>query len=113
MVRINSMKFGEITIDNKVYYSDMVVWWNGRIEYRTKSHTFEVEEFSRIAAKKPEIVIVGTGIEGIVRISDDVDALAKEMKIEIFSDLSPKATEMFNAFQNEGKKVVAVIHATC
>ncbi|MBN2042354.1 MAG: hypothetical protein JW754_00950 [Candidatus Aenigmarchaeota archaeon] len=113
MVKINSMKFGEITIDNKTYYSDMTVWWDGRIEYREKSHVFGVEEFSKIAAKNPEMVVIGTGVEGVVNVSEDMEALANEKNIQVFVDTSPKAIEMFNAFQNEGKKVVAVIHSTC
>lgn len=113
MVKIDSMKFGEITIDGKVYYSDMTVWWDGRTEYREKSHSLDTEEFSKIAARKPEIVVVGTGTDGVLKISDATKSLAEEMGIELFSDLSPKAIEMFNAFQKEGKKVVAIIHATC
>ena len=113
MVKINSMKFGEIMIDNKTYYSDMIVWWDGRVEYREKSHIFGVNELSKIASKNIEMVVVGTGTEGILKIEEDVESVAEEMNIQVFVDTSPKAIEMFNAFQNEGKKVVAVIHATC
>lgn len=113
MVEVTNVRFGEIEIDGKVYYSDMIVWWGGRIEYRTKSHEFGMSEFLKLAEKKPEMIIIGTGIDGMCRVLPEVDQAAKDKGIEIFKEVSPKAAEMFNAFLADGKKAVAVLHATC
>ena len=113
MVKINSVKFGEIEIDKKVYYSDMIVWWDGKIEYREKSHELGMSEFLKLLERKPEIMIIGTGIEGICKILEEVEQTAKDKGVEIFKEVSPKAAEMFNAFVADKKRVVAVLHSTC
>ena len=113
MVRVDSVRFGEITIDGKIYYSDMIVWWDGKIEYRKKSHEFGMGEFLRLLERKPEIIVIGTGMSGICRVLEEVEQAAEDKGIEIFKELSPKAGEMFNAFVSDKRRVVAVLHSTC
>jgi hypothetical protein len=113
MVKINSTKFGEITINGKIYYSDMIVWWDGKKEYREKSHVFDIEEFQRLAERKPEIIVIGAGHSSAVKVPPEVEDTAEMRKISIYVENSPKAIELFNAFVAEKKKVVAVIHTTC
>jgi hypothetical protein len=112
MVKVDSVKFGEIKIDNKVHYSDLIVWWDGKIEYREKSHTFGINEFLKIMEKKPEIIVIGTGISGTCKVLEEVEQVAKDKNVEIFKELSHKAAEIFNAFADEKKRVVAVLHST-
>lgn len=113
MVKIDSMKFGEIRVDGKTYYSDLTIWWDGHVEMRDKSHTFGADEFLGIASKKPEVIVVGTGTDGVLRIEEEVGQLASRKGIKIYDEISPKAVDLFNAFLAEGKRVVGVIHATC
>ena len=113
MVKITAVRFGEVEIDGKVFFSDMVVWWNGKSEYREKRHVFGMSQFLALAEKKPEIIVIGTGMNGIVGITEEVVQAAEDKNIEIFKELSPKAAEMFNGFIADGKKAVALIHSTC
>ena len=59
MVVIDSAEFGELKIDGKIYYSDMIVWWTGEKEFRPKSKIFDMKEFRKMLEKKPEIIVVG------------------------------------------------------
>jgi hypothetical protein len=113
MVKITSVSFGEVEINGKTYFSDMIVWWDGKIEFRTKSHTFGMSEFLKLAEKKPEIIVIGVGMNNMCRILDEVKQAAEDKKIEIYQELSPKAAKMFNGFIADRKKAVAVIHSTC
>jgi len=113
MVKIDSTIFGEITIDGKVYYSDMTVWWDGKMEYRDKNHIIDTGEFLSIAKSKPEIIVIGTGQEGILKLGPGVSDLAEERNIEIYAEKTPKAIKMFNAFISDKKKAVCVVHVTC
>ena len=113
MVKITSVKFGEVEIDGKTYFSDMVVWWNGKFQYKTKSHEFGMSEFLKLAEKEPEIVVIGTGMNGMCSVLDEVRQTAEDKGIEIYQELSPKAAKMFNGFVADGKHAVAVIHSTC
>ena len=113
MVEITGVRFGEIEIDKKIYYSDMIVWWDGKVEFRTKSHVFDINEFLKISEKKPELIVIGTGISGIIRIEEEVLQVAEEKGIDIYTEISEKAADMFNAFIADKKRVVAVLHSTC
>lgn len=113
MVEVTDVRFGEIKIDKKIYYSDMIVWWDGKIEYRTKSHVFGMDGLLKLLQRKPEIIVVGTGMSGICKVLEEVEQVAKEKGVEIFQELSPKAAEMFNGFVADRKRVVAVLHSTC
>ncbi len=113
MVDIDSISFGEIVIDGKTYYSDMTVWWDGRLDFRKKSHVFDINEFTALLKRKPEVIVVGTGQQGILKIPPEVKRYAEQKKVKLFIDISPKAVDIFNAMVADNKKVVAVMHITC
>ena len=113
MVRIDSVKFGEIAVDGKTYFSDLTVWWDDKVEFRDKNHEIGMSEFLKVMEKKPEIIVVGTGMDGICKVLPEVEQAAQDKGVEIFKELSPKAAEMFNAFLSDGKKVVGILHSTC
>lgn len=113
MVKIDSTSFGEISINGKTYYSDMVVWWDGKLEYRPKSHGIGVEEMASLLKRKPGAVVIGTGQHGAVKLLPKAEELARQAGVEIFQETSPKAAEIFNGLVAQKKKAVAVIHTTC
>lgn len=113
MVEITNVKFGEIEIDKKIYYSDMIVWWDGKVEFRMKSHVFDISDFVKLLEHDPEIVVMGTGMNGVCKVTEEVEELAEKKDVRIYKELSPKAAEMFNAFVADKKRVVAVLHSTC
>ena len=113
MVKVDSMVFGEIKVDGKTYYSDIVLWWDGRVELRPKSHEFTIDEFVHLLKRSPESVVIGTGTDGVMEIAEEVMQVAEDKKIKVFVDKSPNAAEVFNGQAMQGKKVVAVLHATC
>lgn len=113
MVKIDYVKFGELKVDGHVFYSDMIVWWDGEKEFVEKSHVLDFMIFSKLLRKKPDSIVVGTGQQGMVRISDDVKTICKEKGIRLFVDTSEKAVDVYNGLIATGKKAVAFIHTTC
>jgi hypothetical protein len=113
MVKITNVKFGEIEIDKKIYYSDMIIWWDGKVEFRMKSHVLDISDFVKLLEHDPEIVVVGTGMNGICKVNEEVEELAERKGVRIYKEITPKAAEMFNGFVADRKRVVAVLHATC
>ena len=112
-VKIDGTKFGEITINGKPYDSDMTVYWDGRLAYRGKDHIIELGEFMKILKSEPEILVIGAGQNGIVKVSEVVAEWAKNKKVDIYSEATPKAIDIFNAFVSQGKKAVGIFHVTC
>lgn len=113
MVRIDGTSFGEVVVDGKTYYSDMIVWWDGKVEYRGKSHRLDMSEFLNLLRRKPEAIVVGRGQSGTVKILPEVFQTADDKGIDIFHDNSPKAVKIFNGLVADKKRAVALIHTTC
>ncbi len=113
MVRIDSVKFGEITINGKTYYSDVVVFWDGKVMLREKSHILGIDEFVHILSRNPDSVVIGTGINGIVKVAPEVTQTAENKGIKLFADKTENAVDIFNGLIKDGKKAAAVIHTTC
>ena len=113
MSLIESVGFGEIKVKGKTYYSDVVIDWEGNIELRKKSHVFDINEFARLLERKPEIIVIGTGFSGCVKIPEEVIEVSKEKGVKLFPEQTEKAMDVFNAFISEKRKAIAVIHTTC
>ena len=112
MALIDSVKFGEIRIDGKDYYSDVLVWWDGKVELVVKTHQFGMSELINLLKKEPEVIVLGTGMEGCVEVLEEVQMEAEDRKLMLFVENTAKALEIFNAFVNEGKKAAAFMHVT-
>lgn len=109
---IQAIDYGEIEVNGETYYSDVLVWWDGRVEYKEKKHIFSMEDFLKMAEKKPKVIILGVGLEGSMRVPEKVQELAEQINIELFVEKSARAVQMFNAFHSEGKRVAAYIHVS-
>jgi hypothetical protein len=113
MVEINSVKFGEVTVDHRTYYSDVIIWWDGRVEYRSKKHVFDLDELLKLMKRKPDAIVIGTGINGGMRITPEVSEMAETEKFRFHVALSPDAMDIFNGLVLQKKKPVTLIHTTC
>lgn len=108
---INSTSFGSITIDNKTYNHDIWIFADKTIQRRNRNHEFTLEEFNIIAKANPEIVIIGTGQYGVVKINEEVIKAAKEKNIELMCNKTPIAIKKFNELKD--KRIAAALHTTC
>jgi len=115
MVKINSTEFGSITIDGETYRNDVVISWDGTVkEIRTSlRHVFGEPELKDILIKMPELIVIGTGDSGLLRVSEEVKRKCKQNAIELVYDISKKAIVKFNENVAKGKRVIAFIHVTC
>jgi hypothetical protein len=114
-IKINSIEFGSITINNKKYNSDVIVSYKGSVQRVNTQlrHLISRREFNLMLAEEPEIIVIGTGIEGDMQVSLEVQKLAEQKKIQLLTFLSSEAVKRFNQLYESGKKVVAFIHTTC
>lgn len=113
MVKFDNAYFGSVIIDGKKYEYDVVVSWDGEILERAKAHTFSKAELLDILQKEPEVIVVGTGQSGLVKIDKDAEIEAKIQGVELVAKTTQQAIEEFNKLVKIKKKAVAVIHVTC
>jgi len=114
-MKINSYSFGSITIDNKIYQKDIVVF-HKKVRpnwIRIKGHTLELADIKEVIDYNPETLIIGTGAyESMTVPSSTKDALSKR-KIKLITEDTKKACALFNEYIKNNSKTVGAFHLTC
>lgn len=94
--KIDSTKFGSITIDGSDIEHDVLIRLSGEIKKRKKklskavygtSHTISLEEAEYIFEKGAERLIIGSGHNGMVKLSKKASEYFKKEVVRV--DLSP------------------------
>ena len=112
MPRIDNAYFGSISIDGRKYDSDLIISWDGEVTEKDRRHNISKVELVDILMKNPEVVIVGTGFAGNVKIDPDAEIFAKIEGVELLTLPTQKAVQEFNKLSKR-KKTVAILHITC
>ncbi len=109
--------FGSIVINGKKYTSDVIVFPERVIDdwWRKEGHRIYVDDLKEIlnCEPKPEMLVVGTGYYGIVKISPEVETILKSQKIELVTQPTKKACQTFNKLLKSSRRVVGAFHLTC
>ena len=111
---IDSYDFGRIVINGKSYNNDLIVfpakiregWW------RKEGHRLQVEDLKDISEAKPEVLVVGTGYSGMMRIPPETKKYIESEGIELIAQKTAEACKTFNRLV-KSRKVVAALHITC
>ncbi len=112
-MKIEKYRFGEITVDGKVYNHDVVlVGGEVRRWVRKESHNVLWEEVSPLLDFEPEVIIVGTGSGGVMGVSPEIVSKLRERGVEVIVERTGRAVEIYNKISKE-KRVAAVLHLTC
>ena len=114
MPNIQHYEFGKIIIDNKIYTSDVIIYPD-RIDsnwYRKQGHILLIEDIKEVIAYKPETIIVGTGIYGVMLVMNETKKFIKNNNIELIVLTTDEAVYEYNKI-SKTTKVVACLHLTC
>ena len=104
-----------MTVSGKEYHNDLIVfpdsvlskWW------RVDGHSLAIEDLKEVIDYKPNILVVGKGAAGIMRVPSLTEETLKKHKIKIISKKSGEAYKVFNEYIEKGEKVVGAFHLTC
>jgi hypothetical protein len=112
---IDSYRFGLMVIEGKKFSNDCIVtennvygnWW------RKKGHELAVEDIKEVIEReKPEVVVIGKGKYGLMKIPEETERFLQDLGIEIKSSNTDEAVKMYNELCKK-KKVVGCFHLTC
>jgi len=116
---IEATEFGSITVDGTTYDHDVVIRLSGKVEKRRKRLSKEEYGTSHIVSKAEakfvfedgcELLIVGAGQHGNVRLSREASEYFDKKRCRVILQPTPEAISTFN--QSPGKKI-ALMHVTC
>ena len=111
-MRIDATEFGAVTIDAKTYEHDVIIRLSGKVEKRRKrlskekygtSHIVSKEEAKFVFEDGCEVLIVGAGQDGNVRLSPEASAYFDKKRCRVILQPTPEAIESFN--RSRDKKI--------
>ena len=111
---INDYRFGHIVIDGEEYTSDVKIFPDG-VEgdwWREMGHELVIADIEDILAAHPQVLIIGTGSAGVMRVPENTKKVIQENGIELIIERTGDACKIYNQL-NKTKIVVAALHLTC
>jgi hypothetical protein len=113
-MKINNYSFGSITINGKTYNSDVIVYpdkvkanW-----LRKEGHSLCIDDIKEVLDAKPEVIIVGCGASGVLKVLAKTKLAIEEKGIELIILPTDEAVKRYNEIA-EKKLVIACLHLTC
>jgi hypothetical protein len=112
---ITDFSFGRIVVEGRTCSSDIKIvlgklvtdWW------RRSGHSVEMDDVQDILASDPEILVIGRGQPGFMRVSKSLKQRLERNNIQLIEEPTSEAVRTFNSYYSEGKKVAGGFHVSC
>ena len=112
--QIESYRFGHLVVDGHTYDGDLILlpdrvvagWW------RREGHALHTEDLEIVFDAYPEVLIVGLGANGLMRVTDEASQALQSAGIELIAQPTEDACRTYNALRQQ-RPVAAALHLTC
>jgi hypothetical protein len=103
-----------MVIDGKDYTSDLKIFPDGIKDnwWRRSGHILAIEDVSDILSHPPEVLIIGTGSAGVLKVPEDVQQYIENQGITLIIQRTGEAYKTYNKLKDI-KHIVAAFHLTC
>lgn len=114
VMHIDEFKFSSFRIDGRTYLSDIKIinnaikYWVGR-----EKHELNLANVRDLLTPVPDMVIIGTGAAGLVKVPMDVKMFFMQNRIPVIVEKTDTACKEFNKAVENNKKVHALLISTC
>ncbi len=111
---IDSYQFGQIVIRDQKYTSDVIIF-PGRVEdnwWRKTGHQLCLKDIAEVMTENLEVLIVGTGASGLMKVLSEVERSVKTQGIKLIVEATDKACLTYNQLC-QSQRAVAALHITC
>ena len=106
---------GRMTVNGETHKRDLKIvgdrivpeWW------REEDHRLDVGDVEDILAAAPEVLVVGMGYAGNMRVEETLRSRLRQEGIEIISERTGDAVKTFNDLRGKGQDVAGAFHLTC
>ncbi len=111
---IGDYEFGRIIINGKAYTNDVIIvgdtvhanWW------RKSGHELHMDDLSEITEAEPDVLVVGTGYHGRMRVLESTKKGLEHIGCELVVQKTNEAVETYNEHESK-RKVAAALHLSC
>ena len=112
--RVESYGFGQMVVDGEKYTNDLILlpdrvvpnWW------REDGHRLSAKDLNEVFATKSEVLLVGTGAYGAMKVPQETRQAMQETGIELRITETDKAWRVYNELR-EKRKTAGAFHLTC
>jgi len=111
---IDLYNFGKIIIDGVKFTKDLIIFPDKiNSNWRRKTgHLLTEYDIVEILDYKPELLIIGTGAYGFMKVEDSLKEKLKALGIKFIIAKTAEAVEEYNKVYKD-KKTVCALHLTC
>ena len=111
---VDSYQFGQIVISGKKYTSDVIIFPDRVIDswWRKSGHQLCLDDIAEVIAENPEVLVVGTGASGLVKVLPEVKQSLEAQGIKLIAQPTSEACSIYNQLC-QSQRVVAALHLTC
>ena len=114
MPHIESYRFGYIRVDGQAHDRDVIIlpdrviggWW------RKEGHALHPEDLEAVFEAAPQVLIVGQGAYGKMRVTPETRQALSAAGIELVAAPTEEACQTYNTLR-ERRVVSAALHLTC
>jgi hypothetical protein len=113
-MRIDSYEFGHMVIDGQSYRQDLLIW-PGRIKsnwWRLEGHLLQLDDVAEALAADPQVLVVGTGNPGNLRVDPALEAYLQDRGIDTIVRPTREAVPLINDLVGR-RRLAAALHLTC
>ena len=82
-------------------------WW------RENGHRLVPSDITKLVDEAPQVLVIGTGASGLMRVSDAVVELCEKRGIRLVACPAAEAVKLYNEASEVAKTVAACFHLTC
>ncbi len=121
-IRIAGTTFGVLEVEGDTYHHDVLISPTGEIAPRQKEHSREAvgtshivtaEELKASIPAPPEKIIIGTGQNGQLRLSEDARTLLESWGTHLHLAPTPQAIVKWNEERTSTESLYGLFHVTC
>ena len=112
---IEDYGFGSMTVMGQNHRNDLKIIDNEIIDnwWRREGHALYSQDIDDILYSAAEVLVVGTGAYGNMRVTDEAERAIKARGIQLVAVPTKEAVTIFNTLYDQGKRVAGAFHLTC
>jgi len=116
MPAIDAYQFGRMTINGKLFTTDLIILPSGKVidNWRRKTgHSLEYNDLKTLIQTEPETIIVGTGASGAMQVTQNLLSQLNDLAIHVDIHSNKKAITLYNQKITTNRNISACFHLTC
>jgi hypothetical protein len=111
---IQDYQFGRMVVDQERHTRDLILlpdrvvsnWW------RKEGHRLSVEDLREVLDAGPEVLVVGTGAYGLVKVPEETRRAVEAAGIQLQAARTGKAWQLYNELR-ERQPTAGAFHLAC